>query len=365
MFLSSLSSSKEILEKVRQSQRSYPSQIITDACCVYRRQIIRPTDTKEMIRRGREIAYEAAHSKDFSVPLPNLRPDESIVRKRKLDPLSTSSQKHSVLITSYLSNDLISRYVSKNSEEQNKFSSPSSTSLLFDVPFYWKQISEKQSIKPKSPDVVSDDEPTKDSHLITNQSKFDSCLTSSLDDETPSKMQSNDDVDTSSSSSEQYSFTDLPEEVQELCQRYFSRPEPIPNLFEQQKQREEHEETPTYVQQTLTPISEESTNIIDLSPTIESHQSSFIFTVQRQSNHIGHYGFEIEETDNHQIRIASILDASFCPNLQIHDEILAVNSNSSLTSLEEYYALFNSLWHRHYQYIHLTIRKSIFSRILH
>lgn len=291
-----------------------------------------------MIRRGREIAYEAAHA---TTPFPPLAAEASTGKKsmkpRRTLPSSKSSEKHSVLISAYLSNDLICRYGSKRiDDEEEKASSP----FLFDVPFYWNQIA-----KSKTNEIFSDEEPmtTKDSHPLTQPSKFDSCLTSSAEEEIPSKILSKDESDCSSAS-EQYSFTDLHDDSPD-----YTRVEPtIPTM-----------------QQSLTPICEESTNIIDLSPTIESHQASLIFTVQRQPNHIGHYGFELEETDDHQIRIGSILDRSFCPNLQLHDEILAVNSNSSLKSLDEYDVLFNSLWHRHVEYIHLTVRQSISSRISH
>lgn len=70
------SSSKDILNKYRQSQYASPAQILTDACFIYRRQIIKKPPSNAMILRGREIAYQAANSPTIPSVMPNYTDDQ-------------------------------------------------------------------------------------------------------------------------------------------------------------------------------------------------------------------------------------------------------------------------------------------------
>ncbi|CAF3242196.1 unnamed protein product, partial [Rotaria sp. Silwood2] len=67
----------QLLNKYRQSQRNnLPTQILTDACFVYRRQIIKKPTSNAMILRGREIAYQAANSPTIPHSMPNYTHDQ-------------------------------------------------------------------------------------------------------------------------------------------------------------------------------------------------------------------------------------------------------------------------------------------------
>jgi hypothetical protein len=65
-------SSSQIFDKSRQ----FPTQIVTDACFIYRRELVKQPSFDPMIFRGREIAYEAAHSPTIPSSMPNYTHDQ-------------------------------------------------------------------------------------------------------------------------------------------------------------------------------------------------------------------------------------------------------------------------------------------------
>ena len=80
----------------------------------------------------------------------------------------------------------------------------------------------------------------------------------------------------------------IDEDFEELYQRY------VTNLNEYETMVQEIDEY-EQKQHMLTPISEESLTLFN--------PFHLTLTVQRQSNHIGHYGFELEETFDKKIKI--------------------------------------------------------------
>ena len=173
----------------------------------------------------------------------------------------------------------------------------------------------------------------------------------------PSSMHSKDrSLD---SHADLWTITNIEEHFDELYQSYVTNL----NQYESLKQNV-HGFAP--IQQTLTPISEESLTLFE---NIHNHQQdeqssrndrplpSSILTIQRQANHIGHYGFELKQDVNNVVRISSIIDGHFCPNLDVGDEVLSVNQRRSLITLEEYHSLFHFLWHQPCEYIQITVRK--------
>ena len=77
---SSPSYTNAIVDKRRQSQRDLPTQTVTDACFIYRRQIIKPIegndDQSASVVRGREIALEAANAPAIPALMQNYTRDQ-------------------------------------------------------------------------------------------------------------------------------------------------------------------------------------------------------------------------------------------------------------------------------------------------
>jgi hypothetical protein len=148
---------------------------------------------------------------------------------------------------------------------------------------------------------------------------------------------------------------DIDEDFENLYQRYLT------NFNEYQTTTQDMSE----FEHKLTPISEESLTLFERGNENKANKINdinpfhLILTVQRQSNHIGHYGFELEQTIDKQIKISSIIDSTYCPNLTIGDEIVCINNNSTLKTLKEYHLLFHSLWHNQCEYVQITVNKVI------
>jgi hypothetical protein len=151
--------------------------------------------------------------------------------------------------------------------------------------------------------------------------------------------------------------TEIDEEFEDLYHRYLTKLDQYELTKQQINEFGQN-------QHTLTPISEESltiaehvSNMYDDKPS-QIDQFCLTLKVQRQSNHIGHYGFEIEQTLNGKIIISSIINSNYCLDLNIDDEIISINNHSLFTTLEQCHLLFNSLWYNQYEYVEITVIKS-------
>ncbi|CAF3486115.1 unnamed protein product [Adineta steineri] len=147
---------------------------------------------------------------------------------------------------------------------------------------------------------------------------------------------------------------DIDEEFEELYQRYLNDLDQYQIILEQinEFQQKQHQLTP--IDEEVNTINEQENLKID---NIKPY--CLILPVKRQKNHIGHYGFEFEQTDDDKIMISSIIDSQYCPNLHVGDEIISINNNSTLITLEDYHLLFHSLWYNQCEYIKLTVKKAI------
>jgi hypothetical protein len=147
--------------------------------------------------------------------------------------------------------------------------------------------------------------------------------------------------------------SDMNDDFEELYQRYITNLDQYQTILEQIDEFEQKQDL-------LTPISEEPITLIEKNPDDNHYIDEFCLTltVQRQLNHIGHYGFKFEQTSDGKIKISSIIDSTYCPNLNIGDEILHINNHSKLTTLEECHFLFHSLWYNQYNYIEITVRQA-------
>ena len=56
-------------------------------------------------------------------------------------------------------------------------------------------------------------------------------------------------------------------------------------------------------------------------------------------------------------KFSSIIDSNYCPNLNQGDEIVNINNNSTLKTLEDYHLLFHSLWYNQCEYVQMTVNK--------
>lgn len=75
-YLSSFSNLNKLAQKLSSVHQNPSTRILTDACFIYRRQIVRQPDTDAMILRGREIAYEAANSPVIPSSMPSYSHDQ-------------------------------------------------------------------------------------------------------------------------------------------------------------------------------------------------------------------------------------------------------------------------------------------------
>ena len=153
---------------------------------------------------------------------------------------------------------------------------------------------------------------------------------------------------------------EIDQEFDELCQRYLTN-------LNQYRQIKEQMKVMKATQHILTPITEESMLQFDrpnespderAAQNLRSTSLCSTLTVRRQANHIGHYGFELDEISPKKIRIASITDVTHCPSLSIGDELLSVNSYTALTTLEECRSLLLLLWHKQYEHVQITVRRT-------
>ncbi|CAF3402413.1 unnamed protein product [Rotaria socialis] len=149
---------------------------------------------------------------------------------------------------------------------------------------------------------------------------------------------------------------DADEDFESLYQRYLTNLEQYQSMMQQINEYEQKEKL-------LTPITEESKLLIDLDMNDKDlkpndiEQFCFAINVKRQSNHIGHYGFELGETSDGKIIVSSIIDSYYCPDLNIDDEIIGINNTFTFTTLEQYYLLFHSLWYKPCEYVQIFINK--------
>jgi hypothetical protein len=90
----------------------------------------------------------------------------------------------------------------------------------------------------------------------------------------------------------------------------------------------------------------------------ETEDSSLTLTVKRQPNYIGKYGFDFEEFFDGKIKISSIIDKTYCPNLNLGDEIIGINNNRTFRTSEQCQLIFDTLWKHFYEDIQITVIKS-------
>ncbi|CAF1110630.1 unnamed protein product [Rotaria sordida] len=158
-------------------------------------------------------------------------------------------------------------------------------------------------------------------------------------------------------------INDIDEDFEELYQHYVTD-------LNQYQTKIQHIDKFEQNQHILTPITEESITLVERSnddkiiKINDNEQYCLLLTVQRQSNHIGHYGFELEQTINEKIIISSIIDSNYCPHLNIGDEIISINHNSTLITLEQCHLLFHSLWYNQCEYVQIVVNKPIYTSII-
>lgn len=448
--------STPILNKHRQKS----AQIVTDACCVYRREIIQPSNTYAMILRGREIAYEAAHSPTIPSSMPNYTHDQIRELYGELDEKTRRLQENdylfhpplidawreksawleeecplpkfrldtddpTTLLSSYLSTGLSNNPCKKTqvNEKDNirgsfrtaiaDRTSISPSPLVFNVQIDFQKFTPTSETPAYIPEIIPtlakiselmdadslidlDEETTVSYEKINiNSSNHPSLngLTITNPNETdPSNSMINEEnlpidnlirivraihdynfiydeateKDTSKSSREDqtneqidinvsdFLYTksnddDDDDQFEDLYERY------ITNLdqYEIMLKQLDHFQQKTDV---LTPISEESMTLIEHVQNNPIDEFCSTITCQRQRDHIGHYGFELDQTTDGKIYISSILNSKSCPQLKIGDELRAINHYFTLQNLEQCHLLLHSFWHRHYDRLQISVR---------
>ena len=435
------SCSIQMLDKRRQ----VPTQFVTDACCIYRREIVQPSDAYAMIIRGREIAYEAAHSPAIPSSMPNythdqirelygefdqktrcLQDNEYLLHTPMIDAWQEKSawleecplpkfrlEKHdpASLLSTYLSTGLSNNpcnqtYSNEKENIRGSFRTAiadrttiTPSPLVFNVQVDLKKVVPRSEIPSYIPEIVPslaqiselmdidslidlDEEtiapyatvkinspPNEENLPIENLIRIVRAIHDFhfIYDETNDKditnilpeHQTNEQIDLSASD---FLYTkdnddDDDDGFEDLYERYITKLD----QYEAMLKRLDHLGQKTDV---LTPISEESVTLMDPIPDNQlmkdrtNDELCSTITCQRQNDHIGHYGFELEETNEGKIRISSILNSNYCSDLKIGDELLAINHYSVFQTVEQCHRLLHSFWHRNYDYLQISVRTS-------
>ncbi len=103
------------------------TKIVTDGCFIYRREIIKPSNTKSMILRGREIAYEAANSPTIPSSMPNYTHDQIRELYGELDKKTRRLQEDEYTLHSPIKN-------SSTEKPQWKLASPTKSKIIDECP---------------------------------------------------------------------------------------------------------------------------------------------------------------------------------------------------------------------------------------
>ncbi|CAF3815093.1 unnamed protein product [Adineta steineri] len=120
-----------ISHKSRQIQRDLPTQTVTDACFIYRHQVVKQDANDDekaaMILRGREIAYEAANTPTIPSSMPNYTHDQIRELYGELDKKTRRLQQdeytlHTPMIHTY------------HDKPQWKLASPTKTKIIDECP---------------------------------------------------------------------------------------------------------------------------------------------------------------------------------------------------------------------------------------
>ena len=392
------SSYQKVEKQHRPTVQNFPTQIVTDACFIYRRELIKPTTTDAMILRGREIAYEAANSPSLPSSMRNYTQDQirelygdlntktRCLQEKEYNlrtPLIDAWQEKSssldscplpkfriekdhqtLLMAAYLSTGLSNpRTISKSSDTdviRGSFrtsiadrTSMTPSPLLLNVQMELNKLCSTPEILPsraKTCELID-----MDSLIDLDQETtipYDTAEVKTDQSSTPTPIEENSSVDNLirivRDIREFIYVYDEKDDFEELYQRYmtnFDQYESMMLQFDDLQQK----------QDLLTPINEEPIPLIEKK--ISPDECCLTFTVQRQSNHIGHYGFELEQTLDRKIRILTISDSDYCPNLHVGDEILEINNHSIFKTLEQCHLLFHSLWYKQYHDIQLTVKR--------
>ncbi|CAF4249192.1 unnamed protein product [Rotaria sp. Silwood2] len=118
-------------DKNVQTQSDVPIQTVTDACFIYRRQVVKQDTSDDekaaMIIRGREIAYEAANTPTIPSLMPNYTRDQIRELYGELDKKTRRLQDDEYIYNSSIIN-------SSNGKHQWKLASPTNTKKINECP---------------------------------------------------------------------------------------------------------------------------------------------------------------------------------------------------------------------------------------
>lgn len=275
------------------------------------------------IQTEQESKFNVVHSNEYSFEVSKDNPTEPIetdyIDESKNKDLSTLSQEFSV----------------EPSTEDNNL-----TIDISNIPSLIKFSSKLQDnlpTPPSSPSFINDPSPINDHSIIEDENENVQSLINEISD-----------------SSEIIYDGDL--DFEKLYQRYLTNLDQYQKMIQQISEFEQYEKA-------LSPIAEESTILFErifndkAIKTNDMEKSFSVTTVKRQANHIGHYGFELEQTADKKIIVSSIIDSTYCPNLNVNDEIIGIDNTFIIISLEQCHLLFHSLWHNEHEYVQILINK--------
>ena len=431
------------------NHRQISTQIVTDACCVYRREIVQPSNAFATILRGREIAYEAAHSPTIPSSMPNYTHDQIRELYGELDQKTRRLQENEYLLhtplidawreksswleeeecplpkfrlesndpVSYLSTGLSNNPRTKthvNDKENIRGSfrtsiadrtSISPSPMVFNVQVDFQKFTPTNSETPSYiPEIIPtlaniselmdtdslidlDEETTvtyervkiSSPTVMENPHETELCKPMNNEDNLPidnlirivraihdyhfvyDEINEKDTIKSSSEDQIEVNSSDFlyakadedndDDQFEDLYERYITNLDEYVSMLKQLDNFQQKTDV-------LTPISEESVTLIEHVQKNRFDEFCSIITCQRQNDHIGHYGFELEQTIDGKIFISTILNWKSCPQLKIGDELLAINHYSTLQNLEQCHLLLHSFWHRYYDRLQLSVRTS-------
>ena len=314
-------------QKLEPTKPAFQTQIVTDACFVYRKEVIRPSSTcHAMILRGREIAYEAAHSPSIPSLMPYYTHDQIRELYGTLGKKTHCLQNEYVVINDEWKGTCpLPKFRLEPDEETIAMAAYISTGLSNprDVirGSFRTSIAEQRSMTP-SPLLVN----LRMDFSDVCQTKIDEIV--DLDQETTAPT--------------------------EIGEEFFVE-DSIDNLI--QIVRDVHQYVYTYDEDDESITTNKQSENDSLTPIIETNVDCSTLSVRRQSNHIGHYGFELEQTFDGKIVVSSIINDDYCRDLCVGDEIIEIHHQRNFQTLEQCHLLFHSLWHKQHETVQMLVKK--------
>lgn len=166
---------------------------------------------------------------------------------------------------------------------------------------------------------------------------------------------------------------DIVEKFEEMCHRYSTNLEQYHSTARKLDQELDQFERHCRAQreQNLSPVSDTMseeliTTIerpVNADDKVEPHSNTVdeVYTtvvVKRQPDSTGKYGFDYEQTDDGKVRVSSVVDRRYCPELSVGDEIVSIDGTQALQTYDQCESTLTCLWKNTYEDVQIAVAKA-------